>query len=285
MVPNWTHSSSRRRTTARCFLPSIVDLTTGLRPSSAHPPFATRSHPSLPSDHYVPLLREVRLLRTTRLDKGLDLLTSGPFEGAAVVPSVGPGDSLLDLSIGGRLSLFADQWDITISDAWVRSTICFGLSLEFSSTPPKFFLRCSSSQDRIKSARLDSAIQHLLDIKAIDPVPSSEQTLGFYSRIFLVPKSSGGWRAILDLKSLTRHIVYRWFKMQSLQTILLGIRQGDFMSSIDLTEAYLHIPIQPAHRKFLHFCHNDRHFQYNLMNRLSWMLTLPLAFCRPMIFL
>uniref|UniRef100_A0A8C6XN18 Reverse transcriptase domain-containing protein n=1 Tax=Naja naja TaxID=35670 RepID=A0A8C6XN18_NAJNA len=36
--------------------------------------------------------------------------------------------------------------------------------------------------------------------------------------------------------------------MTTLQSILLGIRQGDVLTSIDLTEAYLHIPIRPAHR-------------------------------------
>lgn len=41
--------------------------------------------------------------------------------------------------------------------------------------------------------------------------------------------------------------------MQSLQTVLGGVREGDFLSSIDLTEMYLHIPIQPLQRKYLQF--------------------------------
>lgn len=113
--------------------------------------------------------------------------------------------------------------------------------------------------------RVNLAIQHLLDIKAIQPVPRNQWGEGFYSRLFLVQKSSGGWRAILDLKSLNRHIIYRQFKMQSLQTIHQCIRQGDLMASIDLTEAYLHIPIQPDHHKYLRFCHNGRPFQYKAL--------------------
>lgn len=53
--------------------------------------------------------------------------------------------------------------------------------------------------------------------------------------------------------------------MHSLQTILGGIRHGDFLTSIDLTEAYLHIPILPQHRQFLHFSYLGHHFQYTAL--------------------
>lgn len=34
------------------------------------------------------------------------------------------------------------------------------------------------------------------------------------------------------------------------------------MASVDLTEAYLDVPIHPSHRQFLRFCYVGRHFQY-----------------------
>lgn len=37
------------------------------------------------------------------------------------------------------------------------------------------------------------------------------------------------------------------------------------MTSIDIREAYLHVPIRPAHRKFLRFCYNGAHFQYRAL--------------------
>lgn len=200
-----------------------------------------------------------------RLDRGPDSPLGGPSGAVEVIPSDGPISPPLDSLIGGRLALFANQWDASISDSWVRNTIRFGLSLEFRSSPPQFFICCPMSHNRIKRAQVDLAIQHLLAIKAIQAVPRAQHSQGFYSRLFLVQKSSGGWRAILDLKSLNRHIVYRRFKMQSLHTILLCIRQGDFLATIDLTEAYFHVPICPAHRKFLHFCYNGKHYQYRAL--------------------
>lgn len=37
------------------------------------------------------------------------------------------------------------------------------------------------------------------------------------------------------------------------------------MTSIDLKEAYLHVPIRPSHRRFLRFTYSNRHFQYRAM--------------------
>lgn len=63
----------------------------------------------------------------------------------------------------------------------------------------------------------------------------------------MVPKASGGWRAILDLKRLNKYLIYKRFKMQSLQSILESIWEGDFLMSIDPMEMYLHVHILPLH--------------------------------------
>lgn len=53
--------------------------------------------------------------------------------------------------------------------------------------------------------------------------------------------------------------------MQSLNTILGCIRQGDFLTLVDLREASLHVPIRPSHRQFLRFCYVGNHFQYRAL--------------------
>ncbi|XP_070803767.1 uncharacterized protein [Pituophis catenifer annectens] len=112
---------------------------------------------------------------------------------------------------------------------------------------------------------MNQAVQHLLQIHAIEEVPHDQWKQGYYSILFVVPKRSGGWRAILDLKNLNSYIVYRRFKMCSLTSILQGIRPNDFLVSIDLMEAYLHIPILPKHRQYLRFSYAGKHFQYRAL--------------------
>ncbi|XP_039189127.1 protein FAM117A isoform X2 [Crotalus tigris] len=112
---------------------------------------------------------------------------------------------------------------------------------------------------------MNEAVQHLLHIRAIEPVPLDQRGQGFYSILFVVTKASGEWRAILDLKGLNFHLAYHKFKMQMLRSILRSIRKGDLLTSIDLTKAYLHIPISLAHRRFLRFTYKGRHFQHRAL--------------------
>ena len=62
----------------------------------------------------------------------------------------------------------------------------------------------------------------------LDPGP------GFYSRLFLVEKVIGGWRPVIDLSHLNGFVLQTPFKMETVASVLLSIREGDFLASIDL---------------------------------------------------
>lgn len=112
---------------------------------------------------------------------------------------------------------------------------------------------------------MQRAIHHLLSIKAIEPVPMDQRGTGVYSVFFTVPKKNGDWRSILDLKYVNQFIRLRNFHMESLKSILDALQPGEFMTSLDLTEAYLHVPILPAHRRFLRFCVGGVHLQFRAL--------------------
>ena len=81
------------------------------------------------------------------------------------------------------------------------------------------------------------------------PLPSP----GFYSRLFMVWKTSGSWRPLIDLSHLNHFLASSPFKMETIQYVLLSVRPGDWMVSIDLKEAYLLIPVRLESRKYLRF--------------------------------
>ena len=81
---------------------------------------------------------------------------------------------------------------------------------------------------------------------------------GFYSRLFVVWKTSGSWRPVIDLSHLNRFVDVSPFQMETIQSVLLSVRQGDWMASIGLKEAYLQVPVHPASRHFLRFMFQDQ---------------------------
>ena len=108
---------------------------------------------------------------------------------------------------------------------------------------------------------LDLEVSSLLSKGAIERVldPSSP---GFYGRIFVVPKRQGGWRPVLDLSSLNRFLTNSSFRLESPTSVRDSIHPNDWATSIDLTDAYYHIHIHKADRKFLRFVWRGQVFQY-----------------------
>ena len=102
-----------------------------------------------------------------------------------------------------------------------------------------------------KGVALGEATRALVAKSAMElaPLPS----LGFYSLLFVVWKTSGSWRPVIDLSILNLYMDVSHFRMETIQSVLLSVRQGDWMASIDLKEAYLQVPVHLDSRSFLRF--------------------------------
>ena len=112
-----------------------------------------------------------------------------------------------------------------------------------------------------KELALTACIQSLLSKNAIERV-ENVKSLGFYSRLFLVPKLHQKWRRVIDLSRLNTFLLVERFKMETPESIRASLIPWEWVSSIDLADAYLHIPIHPNSRKYLRFCHRSLVFQF-----------------------
>lgn len=128
---------------------------------------------------------------------------------------------------------------------------------EQDSTPRPFLAR--SKQEHLD---MQSAINNLISLGAISvcsPCPGQ-----FVSKTFLVPKSNGGQRFILNLKELNKFVSSSHFKMEDYRTAMALLTTGDFMAKIDLKESYLLINIHPQHRKYLRFEY-DKMYEFSAL--------------------
>ena len=85
------------------------------------------------------------------------------------------------------------------------------------------------------------------------------------SPIFVIPKRSGGLRVILNLKAINIFIPPQHFRMETPASILPTISPQDWAVSLDLRDAYLHVPIHPVSRRLLGFQYQNRTFQYQVL--------------------
>ena len=95
-------------------------------------------------------------------------------------------------------------------------------------------------------------IQELIQRNAIVQVDNFP--LLCLSPIFVIPKKKGDLRVILNLKKINVFIsVQQHFRMETLNVILPDLRPQDWAVSLDLKDAYLHVPVHPQSRRLLGF--------------------------------
>ena len=103
-----------------------------------------------------------------------------------------------------------------------------------------------------KNLYLLEALYQLLTKNAVEPI-ATPKSLGFYNRLFLVPKSNNWWRPILDLSTLNNFLNTKSFKMETPGTIRTSLQTGEWVTSIDFKDAYFHIIIHSQSRKYMRF--------------------------------
>ena len=149
-------------------------------------------------------------------------------------PSSGPsgfrrwGPSPLRTLSGGCLSLHWQAWRDTGAEPWV---VCpsSALLLFHCSHPNAFF------QPHLHHGGCPGGGHLGLNCHGCYGACSTP----FSSHLFIVWKTSRSWRPVIDLSHLIRFVDVSPFQMVPIQSVLLAVRQGDWMASIGLMAAYL----------------------------------------------
>jgi len=166
--------------------------------------------------------------------------------------------------VGGRLSVFQSAWRRLTCPKWTRSIIEEGFRIPFFSIPPVSTHK-SASYPLSQAAQLamEQEISKLLVKRAIEEVSMEE--VGHRSPLFVIPKSNGQLRPVLNLRQVNSHIPRQPFKMESLLQVCRMLRSKDWLTSIDLTDAFLHILIHKASRRYFQFDWGGHWYQFRCL--------------------
>ena len=143
------------------------------------------------------------------------------------------------------------EWLKITSDLWILDTVKSGYKIEFNPVPDfsGFLPEMSFSKEKADIVSLE--IEKLLQKGALEKVDSVEGQ--FISNIFLVPKKDGSLRPVINLKQLNFFVEYHHFKQENISLALDLIQKDDYLTSIDLCDAYFSISIHDDYKKYLRF--------------------------------
>lgn len=143
-----------------------------------------------------------------------------------------------------------DEWEKLTHDQWVINTVS-GYKIDFDEQPYQNNVPKEIPFSNELRQLVDIEVQEMLRKGAI--VETKSEPNEFISTIFIVPKSNGKFRPVINLKYLNEFVHYDHFKQETFKVVLELIQEGDFLTKIDLQDAYFSIPIHEDFQKYLKF--------------------------------
>ena len=156
--------------------------------------------------------------------------------------------------VGGRLSAHANHWS---RDKWAFRVVSKGLTWGWTQPPPPYrpFFQPETTQWK-------EFTQDLLTAGAVERTSS----LAFQGPLFSVPKkNSEKRRVIIDLSTLNTSIRCPTFRMTTIRDVRRLLPHGAWLSSIDLKDAYWHVPIHQSFRKYLGFRIGHQKYRFRVL--------------------
>ena len=176
--------------------------------------------------------------------------------------SVSSSSSSTVFQVGMLFKCFYQRRSITSN--WFVLNMVEGHHLQIRSCPPLF---CNLQQFNVKRVVAHYPIiqKEVGELLAKGVIEASFGGAGFFSSMFVVPKHTGSLQPILNLKAFNHYMHILSFKMPTIRHVWQLIQHGDYAFSIDLQDAYFHIPIVKHHHHFLQFVWHNLPYQWKVL--------------------
>ena len=110
---------------------------------------------------------------------------------------------LQETNVGAKLLRFWEAWKNYEVEPWVVKVLQEGYKIPFKSLPPLSttpVAMTAYAQGSERFLALQEEVDSLLSKSAVDQLEIPGP--GYYSRLFVATKASGGWRPVLDVSPL-----------------------------------------------------------------------------------
>ena len=160
---------------------------------------------------------------------------------------------LNQLPLGGRLSRCIESWEKVTDSKWVRNVVSQGYKIPFKYPPDQKYVPTNPvATGPAHDVLVAEAADLLLKEAVVTVNPVSGQYVSSYFAV-TKPRSPGKFRPILNLKKFNHSVKKYKFRMEGLKQVRDWIQRDAWFCGMDLKDAYLHIPVCDAFRKYLRF--------------------------------
>lgn len=163
----------------------------------------------------------------------------------------------------GAISRYYNIWQKISNNNFLLRIIKEGYRIQFLSKPSQSTPIISNPKSLEKRSIFKAQIENYIAIGAISEVPFMKEQ--YVSRIFTVKKSNGEDRLIIDLSNLNLFVSKVTFKMDNLSTIKNLLFPNDFMTSIDLSDAFFSVPLHADSKLFVTFQFDGKRYSFNVL--------------------
>ena len=225
---------------------------------------------TLPESEKTPCVQSPQEGQKTRCVQSQDISKQVQFK------SVYIQEKVKDLPVGDRLRQFLPEWEKRGSHRLITGLIRDGYKLLYTERPNLSGIPCIISS--YAGFRQTKCLMDLYSRSAAERCSRSRsypRKSGFLQLSLPGSKTRQPQEASHRLK-LGHFLAVPKFKMETPESIRASLRKGEWVSSIDLTDAYLHVPIHSQSQKYLRFHFKGVTYQFtSLPFRLA---TAPLIF-------
>ena len=168
--------------------------------------------------------------------------------------------------VGGKLQNYLHNWEVITQDSFALNVIKNGYKPQLKKKPPLVRnpepYEYNLPDEHLNA--LDIEVQKFLENNVIEPV-NDLHSPGFYSCLFVRPRSNDSpdkWRCIFDISELNKYLNAPRFRMESTNSIRKLLKLNNYCVKLDLSDAFLHVPLHPSFKKYMRFFHRGRAYQF-----------------------
>ena len=166
------------------------------------------------------------------------------------------------LSQPRRLAASLDKWRAAGASSSLLSDLVLGCRWRWARRQPPRLRLPNPPLEAEQACALRFEVERLVALGALRLVAAQPYLC---LPVFVVPKSSGSWRLVHDLRFLNRFLEVPRFRVESLDAVAALVQSGDLSATTDLADAYCHLPVHRRFQRFLGFSLEGRFYVWTCL--------------------